>query len=89
MRFNNGKFKSHRKNIYFLPRKIGRLIVEEEQRGETRAEYDKYLIKELSVKLTQDYGRGFNERNLWYMKDFYLTFPKLNALRAELTWTHY
>jgi len=68
---------------------IGRLIVEEEQRGKIRAEYGKYLIKELSIKLTRDYGKGFNERNLWYTKNFYLIFPKVNALRAELTWTHY
>lgn len=68
---------------------VGRLIVEEEQRGKQRAEYGKHLIKELSIKLTKDYGKGFNERNLWYIRNFYLIFPKVNALRAELTWTHY
>jgi predicted nuclease of restriction endonuclease-like (RecB) superfamily len=68
---------------------VGRIIVEEEQKGEERAEYGKALIKELSVRLTRDYGKGFIERNLWYMRDFYLTFPKVNALRSELTWTHY
>jgi len=68
---------------------IGRIIVEEEQKGAERAEYGKALIKELSRRLTRDYGKGFTERNLWYMKDFYLTFPKVNSLRAELTWTHY
>ena len=68
---------------------IGRLIVEEEQSGKTRAEYGKASIKELSKRLSQDYGKGFNERNLWYMRSFYLVFPKMNALRAELTWTHY
>lgn len=68
---------------------VGRLIIEAEQRGKTRAEYGKHLIKELSIKLTKDYGKGFNERNLWYIRNFYLIFPKVNALRAELTWTHY
>ncbi len=68
---------------------IGRVIVEEEQKGKTKAEYGKYLIKELSLKLTKDYGKGFTERNLWYTRNFYLIFPKVNALRAELTWTHY
>jgi predicted nuclease of restriction endonuclease-like (RecB) superfamily len=68
---------------------IGRVIVEEEQKGAERAKYGKALIKELSRRLTRDYGRGFTERNLWYMRDFYRTFPKVNALRAELTWTHY
>ena len=68
---------------------IGRLIVEEEQSGEQRAEYGKHLIKELSIKLSNDFGKGFNERNLWYIRSFYLIFPKVHALRAELTWTHY
>ena len=68
---------------------VGRVIVEEEQRGAERAEYGTALIMELSRRLTRDYGKGFTERNLWYMRDFYLTFPKVNALRAELTWTHY
>ena len=68
---------------------VGRIIVEEEQKGAERAEYGKALIKELSVRLTRDYGKGFIERNLWYMRDFYRTFPKVNALRSELTWTHY
>jgi len=68
---------------------IGRIIVEEEQKGAERAEYGKALVKDLSVRLTRDYGNGFIERNIWYMRDFYRTFPKVNALRSELTWTHY
>ena len=68
---------------------IGRLIVEEEQRGKTRAVYGKGLIKELSRRLTDEFGRGFHQRNLWFMRNFYLTYPKVNALRSELSWTHY
>lgn len=68
---------------------IGRIIVEEEQKGKERAEYGRSLIEELSKRLTADYGRGFNKTNLWYMRQFYLTFPNLHALRGELTWTHY
>jgi len=68
---------------------IGKVIIEEEQEGEKRAEYGKSLIKCLAQKLTQDYGKGFTERNLWYIRDFYLKFRKVNALRSELTWTHY
>jgi len=68
---------------------IGRIIVEEEQKGEKRAEYGKQLINELSYRLTQEYGRGFTKTNLFYMKQFHLTFPKFHALRGELTWTHY
>jgi predicted nuclease of restriction endonuclease-like (RecB) superfamily len=47
------------------------------------------LIKELSQRLTRDYGKGFNESNLKYMRQFYLTFSNSHALRDELTWTHY
>jgi hypothetical protein len=68
---------------------IGRLIVEEEQSGKERADYGRYLIRELSKKLSSDFGKGFDERNLWYMRSFYTTFPNVNALRSELTWTHY
>ncbi|MCK4398510.1 MAG: DUF1016 family protein [Methanophagales archaeon] len=68
---------------------VGRIIVEEEQRGAERAEYGKGLIKELSIRLTKDYGRGFDESNLRNMRLFYQTFPNCDALRHELSWTHY
>lgn len=68
---------------------IGREIVEGEQRGKQRAEYGAALIEELSKRLTMEYGQGFNRTNLWYMKQFYLAFKNLHALRGELTWTHY
>ena len=61
----------------------------EEQKGKERAEYGKGLLKELSKKLIRDYGRGFDESNLRNMRMFYLTFPKCDALRHELSWTHY
>lgn len=69
--------------------RIGQVIVEEEQKGQKRADYGKALVAELAQRLTRDYGKGFTERNLWYMRNFYITFPKVNALRAELSWTHY
>jgi len=68
---------------------IGRVIVDEEQRGEKRAEYGSALIKGLAIRLTGEFGTGFDERNLWFMRSFFLTYPKLNALRSELSWTHY
>ena len=43
---------------------IGRMIVEEEQRGEQRAAYGTQLLKELSAYLTKDYGKGFSVANL-------------------------
>lgn len=68
---------------------IGKVIIEEEQRGVARAEYGKGLIQGLAKRLSAEFGRGFDERNLWFMRSFYLTYPKVNALRSELSWTHY
>ena len=68
---------------------IGKVIVDDEQHGKERAEYGKALIKELSLRLTKEYGKGFDESNLRNIRKFYLTFPNCDALRHELTWTHY
>jgi len=68
---------------------IGQTIVEHEQHGETRAVYGKGLLKELAARLTKDFGKGFDERELRKMRQLYLTFPKWDALRPELTWSHY
>lgn len=68
---------------------IGREIVEDEQKGEKRAEYGKFLIQNLSHELTHRHGKGFTASNLLTMRRFYLTFPIQHALRAELSWTHY
>ena len=67
---------------------IGRSIVEE-QGGTDRAAYGDKLIEGLSVRLTEDFGKGFDTSNLLNMRRFYLAFPIQDALRPELTWTHY
>jgi len=54
-----------------------------------RAEYGKHLLRYLSERLTVEFGKGFIERNLRFMRQFYQTFPIRNALRSELSWTHY
>lgn len=68
---------------------IGREIVEEEQRGADRAAYGAHLIEKLAAALTGEFGKGFNVRNLLYMRDVYQAFPIRNAVRSELNWTHY
>lgn len=68
---------------------IGKRIVEAEQGGKFRAKYGASLLKELSKKLTVDFGKGFDESNLRYMRLFYSAFPIRDALRHELSWTHY
>lgn len=68
---------------------IGKIIVENEQNGNLRAEYGKAVLQEVSEKLQQEFGNGFSVRNLQQMRKFYVTFPNTNALRSQLTWTHY
>ncbi len=68
---------------------IGKLIVEDEQNGNVRAEYGKAVLEELSTKLTEEFGKGFTITNLKNMRQFYLLFPKGHTLRGELTWSHY
>jgi len=82
---------------------IGRLIVEDEQNGAARADYGKQILKELSEKLTSEYGRGYSVANLKNFRQFYLVFPDLFAanllpdsdmqirqtLSSVLNWSHY
>ena len=68
---------------------IGRIIIEHEQNGNARADYGKAILQELSSRLTKDFGKGFSVRTLQQMKKFYVMFPNTNALRSQLTWTHY
>ncbi len=68
---------------------IGRLIVEDEQAGASRAGYGKSTLKNLSAQLTEAYGKGYDASNLRNMRSFYLSFPNRDALRHDLSWTHY
>ena len=68
---------------------IGRHIVEFEQGGQTRAAYGKRLLPQLAEQLSQEFGKGFDERNLRHMRAFFQVFPIWDAVRSELSWTHY
>jgi predicted nuclease of restriction endonuclease-like (RecB) superfamily len=79
---------------------IGRDIIEEEQKGRGRADYGSFIIKELSLRLTKEFGNGFSTRTLIDIRKFYITYPseKTHAVRAQsempkfsdnLSWTHY
>jgi predicted nuclease of restriction endonuclease-like (RecB) superfamily len=67
---------------------IGRLIADTIG-ADARNEYGRHLMRYLSERLTADFGKGFDESNLRNMRKFYLTFPIRDALRHELSWTHY
>jgi predicted nuclease of restriction endonuclease-like (RecB) superfamily len=82
-------FKAINDEMIIAAWQTGQEIVEEEQRGQKRAEYGAQIIQMLSKRLTQDFGKGYTVTNLWYMRQFYQTFPIPHALRGELTWTHY
>ena len=76
---------------------IGRMIVEDEQKGKTRADYAKEIIKNLSSNLTKEFGKGFSKSNLEYMRQFYSKYQKRIAQPVigqsdfpfSLSWTHY
>ena len=68
---------------------IGHLIIEEEQKGRKRADYGSYLLDALSERLTTEFGKGFDRTNISKMRAFYLAYPIVDALRPQLTWTHY
>lgn len=70
---------------------IGRMIVEEEQNGKQRADYGKHIIKSLSERLTKEFGKGFSQRNLEQIRQFYSVYSKTQTLSAEfnLSWSHY
>lgn len=78
---------------------IGRIIVEDEQKGKERAEYGKQVLKELSKKLTIEFGKGFSVQNLENMRKFYLLYTLdtnsqspiriSESTNTTLSWTHY
>lgn len=71
---------------------IGKKIIEEEQNGQLRAAYGQEIIKNLSVELTKEFGKGFSERSLRDYRQFYTSFPTIENWRtafAKLSWSHF
>ena len=71
---------------------VGKRIVEEEQHGQTRAEYGKQLLAELASVLQKDFGDNFSERRLRDYRQFYLYFSDVEIWHSRvpnLTWTHF
>ena len=66
---------------------IGKNIFESQK--SMGSSYGKQLIKYTSEKLQREFGTGFDERNLRMMRQFYEAYPNWNAVRSELSWTHY
>lgn len=72
-------------NLYW---NIGKIIMEIQQ-GDERASYGDAVLEKLSEKLTNEFGRGFSERNLERMRKFYICFPISTTLSSKLSWSHY
>src|SRR4051794_38414971 len=68
---------------------VGRVIVEDEQAGQERAGYGKRVLEGLAKRLQAEFGKGFDPSNLRNMRAFFLRYPIRDALRHELSWTHY
>jgi predicted nuclease of restriction endonuclease-like (RecB) superfamily/predicted GNAT family N-acyltransferase len=89
------------KTMVYTYLEIGRMIVEEEQNGAERAEYGKQILKELSNRLSAEFGKGFSVTNLQQMKNFYNVYGKQQTVSAksentivqnnnlQLSWSHY
>ena len=67
---------------------MGKLLIEA-QGGEDRAKYGDSLIKEYSLKLSQEIGKKYNITTLKRMRQFYLIIEKGAAMRHQLSWSHY
>ena len=68
---------------------LGKRIFEEEQQGKERADYGKYIIRNLSKRLAPEYGGGFSVRQLEQSRQFYRTYPIANTVRSQLNWSQY
>ena len=99
----NEVVKSINQTMVYTYYEIGKMIVEEEQVGKNRAEYGKQTLKELSARLTKEFGKGFSTDNLENMRKFYLVYSaqpieteKSETLSRisfmpdfQLSWSHY
>ena len=68
---------------------VGRIIVENEQNGNIKAEHGKQVMKELSTELRKILGSGFSVSNLFNMRKLYITYPKFQTVSGKLSWSHY
>ncbi len=68
---------------------LGQRIFEEEQKGQARATYGQYLLKNLAKALEPEYGSGFSVRQLERSRQFYRSYPIASTVRTQLNWSQY
>ncbi|MBS7121602.1 MAG: DUF1016 family protein [Dysgonomonas sp.] len=69
--------------------RIGERIFVEEQQEQDRAEYGKQMLRNLAENIETEFGSGFSYRQLAFCRQFYRTYPKVNALRSQFNWSQY
>ncbi len=81
----NKKVKDYSKNRYELKKyyNVGKLLLD------AGNQYGESIIKEYSLKLTEELGLGYSQRNLRNMRQFYKVSQKWQTLSAKLSWSHY
>lgn len=70
---------------------VGKRIIEQEQKGESKARYGSYLVKRLSQELSEEYGTGFSVANIRNCRQLYLTFPPKSYgyfVMGKIHWSH-
>jgi len=68
---------------------IGKILIDEEQQGNSRAKYGKKQLEHISTILTREFGKGFDVSNLRNMRRFYIAFPIQETVSPKLSWSHY
>ncbi len=76
----------HRVQMYWM---LGERIFNEEQKGQERADYGSFLIKNLAKEIEPEFGTGFSRRQLERSRQFYREYPKASALRSQFNWFQY
>lgn len=81
----NKKVKDYSKNKYEIQKyyNVGKLLLE------AGNEYGESVIKEYSLRLTEELGSGYSQRNLRNMRQFYKVSKKWQTLSVKLSWSHY
>ena len=81
----NKKVKDYSKNKYEIQKyyNVGKLLLE------AGNQYGESVIKEYSLRLTEELGSGYSQRNLRNMRQFYKVSKKWQTLSAKLSWSHY
>ncbi len=68
---------------------IGKIIIEKETKSHINNQTSRKIILHISKILTKKLGRGFSRSNLFNMRKFYLSYPNVQTLSGQLTWSIY